>query len=92
MARRPPVLDRSLIGLRSLIDRSLADVRLEAGVSPRHQVFTVAEFINQVEAFASLEARARGVGFRVAIIDPRLAVEGDKDMLFSAVGNLLQTH
>src|SRR5579863_2481671 len=39
------VLERSLIGLRTLIDRSLADVRVAAGMLPRHEVFSLADFI-----------------------------------------------
>ena len=40
------VLGRSLMGLRDLIDRSLADVRLEAGAGIEHfERISVAEFI-----------------------------------------------
>jgi signal transduction histidine kinase len=84
------VLDKSLIGLRNLIDRSLADVRLTVGLPARHQVIYVADFIAQVEAFASLEARARECSFSVAAVETGLAMNADQDMLFSAVGNLLQ--
>jgi hypothetical protein len=38
------VLDRSMVGLRDLIDRSLADVRLDAGIE-RPERISVAEFI-----------------------------------------------
>jgi len=84
------VLDRSLIGLRNLIDRSLADVRVTAGMPPRHQLLSLASFIAEVKVSASLEAEARGCNFTVTAVDPRLAVDADRDMLFSAVGNLLQ--
>ena len=84
------VLDRSLIGLRNLIDRSLADVRLTAGMPPRYQLISVADFIAEVKLSASLEAHDRECLFTVAVVDPTLAVDADKDMLFSAVGNLLQ--
>jgi signal transduction histidine kinase len=84
------VLDRSLIGLRNLIDRSLADVRTSAGMPPRYELISVADFIDEVKLAASLEAQARECLFTVAVIDPTLAVDADRDMLFSAVGNLLQ--
>src|SRR5687767_12748708 len=84
------VLDRSLIGLRNLVDRSLADVRVSAGMPPRHQLLSLAQFIGEVKISASLEAQARGCGLVVSAIDPSLAVEADRDLLFSAVGNLLQ--
>jgi signal transduction histidine kinase len=84
------VLDRSLIGLRNLVDRSLADVRVSAGMPPRRQLIPLASFIAEVKISASLEAQARGCVFDVSAVDPGLAVEADRELLFSAVGNLLQ--
>jgi signal transduction histidine kinase len=84
------VLDRSLIGMRNLIDRSLAEVRVTAGMSARNQLISVADFIAEVKISVSLEAQDRGCGFTVAVVDPKLAVDADRDMLLSAVGNLLQ--
>ena len=84
------VLDRSLIGLRNLVDRSLADVRVTAGMPPRHRLLPLAQLINDVQISASLEAQARGCGLVVCAVDPSLAVEADRDLLFSAIGNLLQ--
>jgi signal transduction histidine kinase len=84
------VLDRCLIGLRTLIDRSLAEVRATAGLPPQHELVSLAEFINQVASSASMEARARQCRLTVSAVDEQLAVDVDRDMLFSAVGNLLQ--
>ena len=84
------VLDRSLIGLRNLVDRSLADVRVTAGMPPRHGLLPLAQFIDDVKISASLEAQARGCGLAVRAVEPSLAVHADRDLLFSAVGNLLQ--
>jgi signal transduction histidine kinase len=84
------VLDRSLIGLRNLVDRSLADVRVTAGMPPRHQLVPLARFIAEVKISASLEAQAHGCRLAVSAVDPSLAVEADRELLFSAVGNLLQ--
>jgi signal transduction histidine kinase len=84
------VLDRSLIALRNLVDRSLADVRVTAGMPPRHQLVPLASFIAEVKISASLEAQAHGCGLAVSAVDPSLAVEADRELLFSAVGNLLQ--
>jgi signal transduction histidine kinase len=84
------VLDRSLIGLRNLVDRSLADVRVTAGMPSRPQLIPLAGFISEVRISASLEAQARGCGLDVSAVDPHLAVEADRELLFSAVGNLLQ--
>jgi signal transduction histidine kinase len=84
------VLDRSLIGLRNLVDRSLADVRVSAGMPPRRELIPLAAFIAEVKISAALEAQARGCGLDVSAVDAGLAVEADRELLFSAVGNLLQ--
>jgi hypothetical protein len=40
------VLDRSLIGMRNLIDRSLAEVRVTAGLPPRLKAVRLADFLS----------------------------------------------
>ena len=84
------LLDRSLIGMRNLIDRSLADVRITAGMPPRAQLISLADFVADVKISASLEAHARECEFTVGNVDAELALDVDREMLFSAVGNLLQ--
>jgi signal transduction histidine kinase len=84
------VLDRALIGTRSLIDRSLADVRVAAGILPRRQLVSLADFLADVRISASLESNSRGCIFTVGEVDPALALDVDREMLLSAVGNLLQ--
>jgi signal transduction histidine kinase len=84
------LLDRSLIGMRNLIDRSLADVRITAGMPPQARLISLADFVADVKISASLEAHARQREFTVGAVDAELAVDVDREMLFSAVGNLLQ--
>ena len=84
------VLDRSLIGMRALIDRSLADVRALSGVHPDMRLISLADFVADVGISAGLEARTRRCTLTINEVDPALAVEADREMLFSAVGNLLQ--
>jgi signal transduction histidine kinase len=84
------VLDRSLIGLRALIDRSLAEVRVTAGLPARQQRLSLAEFIAEAKVAGALEAGARGCAFTVSAVDKELAIDVDRDLLLSAVGNLLQ--
>ncbi len=83
-------LERSLIGLRTLVDRSVADVRVAAGLPPRHELVSLADFMDQIGISAMLEARTRECKFTVSVVDERLAVDVDRDMLLSALGNLLQ--
>lgn len=84
------VLDRSLIGLRNLIDRSLADVRLTVGMPAQRERIGLAEFITEVQIAGILEAKARGCGLTVGLVETGLTVEADRQMLSSAVANLLQ--
>jgi len=84
------VLDRSLVGLRDLIDRALADVRLAAGEPTQLDRVAVDRFIAEVQVAASLEAKAKGCEFTVFPVEPGLAVRADRPMLYSAVSNLLQ--
>ena len=84
------ILDRSLVALRNLIDRSLSEVRMTAGVPVQHQLFSLADFIGDIRVSASLEAHVNKCVFTVSAVDPQLAVDADRDLLASAVGNLLQ--
>jgi len=84
------VLERSLLGLRDLINNSLEDVRLSTE-PPRHsKIFSLADFIRDVKHAADLAAKAHGCRLTVSTVDPNLALCADRDMLFSALGNLLQ--
>jgi len=83
------VLERSLRGLHHLIDRSISEVRLTAGMSQRELV-RVADVIEEMEIAASLEANERGLQFGVDGVDKRLLVYVDRHLFASAISNLLQ--
>ena len=80
---------RSLLGLRRLIDRSLADVRLDAGIVTRENI-SVAEFIEEIEITALLQAEARGLQFTYGPVDRAVTIDGDRQILAATVANLLQ--
>ena len=83
------VHSRSLMGLRELVDRSLAEVRLEAGIT-RRQPIAVTEFIEEVEIGALLLAKANDIPFAVTSpVDRTLTIEGDRQTLAAALSNLL---
>ena len=84
------VLDRSLVGLANLIDRSLAEVRLSAGEPVLQTTFSLSGFIAEVKRSGTLEAEAKNCTLTVSEVNETLAVDADRDLLFSAVGNLLQ--
>jgi signal transduction histidine kinase len=82
------VLNRSLIGLRNLIARSLDEVRLTRAVNKTR--ILVSEFIDDVAAAARLEADTRGIAVIVRSPHDELAIEADRQILAAVVGNLLQ--
>lgn len=82
-------LGRSLARMRELIDRSLAEVRLKAGLQKRTRL-AVASLIEEVSITAALEARDRGVHFTVGPVAADVAVDADPHILVSALENLLQ--
>jgi signal transduction histidine kinase len=84
------VLDRALVGMRGLIDRSLSDVRMNAGLQPRIAPFVLADFINELKLSGTLEAQVRQCVLVVSAVDTSLAIDADRELLLSAVGNLLQ--
>jgi len=84
------VLDRSLLGMRNLIDRSLAEVRVTAGLPPRLKAVRLADFLSEVAATSSLDPLARKCQFSVSPVNQEIEVYVDPDMLAAAVGNLLQ--
>jgi signal transduction histidine kinase len=83
-------LDRSLIGLRSLLDNMLTDVRLSVGMPAKHRLFSLSGFVDEVKVSSTLEAQSYGCVLTVATVDKKLAVDVDRDLLFSALNNLLQ--
>jgi signal transduction histidine kinase len=83
------VLRRNLLGARSLIARSLAEVRLVQGIQ-NPELFEVAEFIEEVAQAAGLEASERAVTFTVLPVAHGVALEADRQVLGSVIGNLLQ--
>jgi signal transduction histidine kinase len=83
------LLGRNLMRLRDLIDRSLAEVRLQAGIKRRERVL-LAEFIEEVEVAATIEAKARGLELTVTPVPQEVWVAMDRQILAAAVANLLQ--
>ena len=82
------VLGRSLTSLRDLVDRTLSEVQLAAG-NLRRQRLDVITFVDEITAAGVLHSEYRRVQFTVAPVDPALAVDGDPQLLTSAVMNLL---
>jgi signal transduction histidine kinase len=82
------ILGQSLMSLRELVDRTLSDVRIDAGTQRRVRV-PVVTLIDEIAASGMLHSEYRHIQFTVEPVDPALAIEADPQLLTSAVMNLL---
>lgn len=83
------LLERSLHGLQQLIDRSLADVRLTAGLQVRHETIALDQLVSEIRIPIVMEAFTRRLVFSSSV-EEGLTVDADRQMLSSAIANLLQ--
>ena len=83
------VLQRTLMSIRALMGRSLADVRLPQPVLNREQ-FLVSGFIDELAPAATLEANAKGITLTVMPVEDGVVVEADRQRPRGGRRNLLQ--
>lgn len=84
------VLKRSLGSLEGLINHSLAAVR-DASLAPLHsRIFSLEVFLADAGRVAELYATDTGCAFRITNMEAQLAIEGNRELLLAALGNLLQ--
>jgi hypothetical protein len=84
------VLGRNLAALREVIDRSLADLRLTDGLQLWREPISIRELIDDVQISSIAEAKARGLHFAISPVGEDLSVDADRQMLTSALANLLE--
>lgn len=82
------VIARSLAGLSTLIERSLAQMRMEAGLPTLARV-SIVEFMDEIEITAAMQAEARGLHLTVSPAKTDVDVNADRQLLTSAVSNLI---
>ena len=83
------VITRSLIELHSLVDKSIAEVRMMGGVQ-HPTVFSVSKLVDELALTATLLAPGRDVAVLVEAPDSAAQILGDRQNLAAAVRNLLQ--
>jgi signal transduction histidine kinase/ActR/RegA family two-component response regulator len=83
------VLERNLRRMRELIARTLAEVRIDAGIVVRNRM-AVAPFVEDLEVAATMDARARGLQLLVTPVPRDVDIEADDSLVTAAVTNLLQ--
>jgi signal transduction histidine kinase len=81
---------RSLAGIRTLVERSLADVRLQAGLPTVIERVSVAAFVEEIEVGAAMQAEGYGLHLTVSSVDNDVTIDADWQLLTTAVSNLLQ--
>ncbi|HET6981092.1 MAG TPA: HAMP domain-containing sensor histidine kinase [Myxococcaceae bacterium] len=82
------VLARSVLGMRDLIDSTLAEVRLGAGMYRRDRL-SLRGFVGEIAMAAQMHANSRSIELVVDSVDPELAITVDPQLLTSALMNLL---
>src|SRR2546423_2870513 len=83
-------LDRSLMAMRDIIDRSFAEVRLGAGLPPPRERILIRGLLEEVQIFAGVQAGAKGLVLAVEPGETGLAIDADRHTIASAVSNLVQ--
>jgi signal transduction histidine kinase len=82
------LVSRSLAGIRELVDRNLAQLRLERGeIIPVR--FPIAMFLEEIEIAAASEAKQRSIDLVMSPVDYAVEVCVDRQILAAAVENLL---
>jgi len=81
-------LQDSLGRMRRLIDRALAEERLGAQTEPRMEDIPLMDLVDQIVATVLLGSDAKKISM-IARIDRDLNVRGDRQLLASALANLL---
>jgi signal transduction histidine kinase len=82
------VLGRTLINLGDFVESILSEIRLSAQLQRRERL-SVASFVDEIAVSAQLHADNRGLEFIIEGGDPAWAVTADRQMLASAVMNVL---
>ncbi len=83
------VLTANLARMRSLIDRSLSDVRMRADPQLHIERFNITEMIDQILLTAQGEARTKKQILTNQTVTA-MEVETDRQLLLSAIANLIQ--
>ena len=83
------VLRRSLTGLRALVSRSLAEIKLTEGIQ-HPELLRVSTFIQELSPAGILEAATRGIMLVVPTVPDDAVIQADRQILTAVVGNLLQ--
>ena len=83
------LVKRSLASLSALLTESIAHVR-QGAAHAADEIFSIKSLIADAAGMGALYARASDCTLTVSMVEPELAVSGNRVLLAAAVGNLLQ--
>jgi signal transduction histidine kinase len=83
------VLDRGLLRIGELVDRSLTEVRLRVDPKIYTEHIDLLQLVDQIVVTASLEAKEKKQTLEITI-EEDLSIEADQQLIYSAVSNLVQ--
>jgi signal transduction histidine kinase len=83
------LLGRSLVGLRDIVDRSFAEVRLELGAEKRERI-ALSDLVGEVESDTAIDVNTVGVSMTVDPVEIGVFIEVDRQIVHAALANLVQ--
>ena len=83
------VLEKSLVRMQELIDRSLTEVRMRVDPELHVESSHLLAIVDQILVTAEVEAQSKKQ-IIAAKIDPSLVIEADQQAFYSALSNLIQ--
>ena len=83
------VLNNGLKRIEDLIERSLTEVRLRVEPKVLSESVNLLLLVNQIIVTAEIQAQARNQTLEIQI-DPMLVIEADRQLIYSAISNLIQ--
>ena len=83
------IMTNSLNRMRDLIDRSVAEARMERSEDLAPTIFSLFDILNEIEMSLLAESIAKGVTI-VSEIDTTISMKADRHIIVSAITNLLQ--
>jgi|GEM_PF-2791143 len=83
------VMAEAIKRMQGIIDRSLAEVRLQGEPKIENRRFRLIDIIGEVETTAALDLNERSITILMEV-SPELVLEGDRHLLLSAISNLVQ--
>lgn len=81
---------RSLTKIANLTNELMREVAQAAPLANNEEIFALAPLILEIEEAARLASDVRGISFSVSSVDPLLKMQGNRDLLYEAISNLIQ--